>query len=198
MRKFRNVTFAMLAAMALCLNATLVSCNDDDDPSNGPGVKEVEGSYAGTMATLMISPGEIPSTEVTAAVKDGKIEFANFPVSNLVGVVLGGQVPPALGDYFTANPLSYNVPYAAVMNAELNGVELTLAPEPLTITLPAAVMGVEQTIKVTIEAAGRGNYVFASNVLTFNLRVSKIEVNGQAIPSLPTITLGFEITKKTK
>ena len=82
------------------------------------------------------------------------------------------------------------------MSEDKASVSLTLAPEPLKLTMP--VEGEEPSsleIEVGITAARNGSYTLESSKLDFSLAVESISVGGTPLEGFEAFTLHFDLTK---
>jgi len=52
------------------------------------------------------------------------------------------------------------------------------------------------TIKVTIEAEEKGQYTYKDKKLTFVIKATKVEVEGQPLENFPVTTFSFDMVKK--
>lgn len=200
----KNWMAAALLAGACC---GMVACDDDDDkggttpPPTDPDITAVCGEYAGTMVVVEDSPksddgSEEPAgTAVDAAVTDRAIEFADFPVRDLIVKILGteegvDEILAAIGT------VSYEVPYTAQMSGDESAVEMTLTPETLNLTLSdGAEEPTETEIEVTIEATA-GTYTLETGKLGFGLSVAQIKVGGTDLDGFESFSLDFDLAKK--
>lgn len=203
----------VLFVVALGLITTFTACSNDDD-SDIPvySLKDVDGNYSGTMLTKSDPPvnpqTNSPKEEqpegatVTAEVKDNQVMIKKLPVDDLIKSIVGeeaaGIIIENLGD------INYNIPYTAAFNDDSKGsILLQLKPEPLEIkyTLPTQVQedGEEApqiTIKVTIEAEEKGQYTYKDQKLTFVIKATKVEVEGQPFEDFSATTFSFDMVKK--
>ena len=202
----------VLFAMALSMVTSFTACSSDDD-SDIPvySLKDVDGNYSGTMLTesAAVNPqenaeeGEEPAgAQVTAEVKDNQIMIKKLPVDDLiksiVGVEIGEIIIETLGD------INYNIPYTAAFNDDSKGsILLQLKPEPLEIkyTIPTQVQteGEEApqiTVKVTIEAEEKGQYTYKDKKLTFVIKATQVEVEGEPLENFSVTTFSFDMVKK--
>lgn len=204
----------VLFAVALGLTTTFAACSSDDD-SDIPvySLKDVDGNYSGTMLTESaptVNPQTNSSKEekpegatVTAEVKDNQIMIKKLPVDDLiksiVGEEVGGIIIENLGD------VNYNIPYTAAFNDENRGsILLQLKPEPLEIkyTLPTQEVQADGeeapqiSIKVTIQAEEKGQYAYTGKKLTFVIKATQVEVEGQPLDTFPVTTFSFDMVKK--
>ena len=195
--------FAFLV-MSLGLIATFTACSSDDD-SDIPvySLKDVEGNYSGNMLTETapsVNPQNYSSKEeqpqgatVTAEVKDNQIM-----IKSIVGDEIGEVIIETLGD------IDYNIPYTAAFNDDSKGsILLQLKPEPLEIkyTIPTQVQteGEEApqiTVKVTIEAEEKGQYTYNDKKLSFVIKATQVEVEGEPLENFSVTTFSFDMVKK--
>lgn len=204
--------FVILVA-AMGLITTFTACSSDDD-SNIPvySLKDVDGNYSGTMLTEPdppVTPQTNSSKEeqpegatVTAEVKDNQVMIKKLPVDDLIKSI----VDEGTAEIIIANlgDINYNIPYTAAFNDDSKGsILLQLKPEPLEIkyTLPTQVQadGEEApqiTIKVTIEAEEKGQYTYKDKKLTFVIKATKVEVEGQPFENFSATTFSFDMVKK--
>ena len=123
------------------------------------------------------------------------IEFADFPVRDLIVKILGteegvDEIIAAIGQ------IDYNVPYTAQISEDKASVAMTLKPEVLKLTLPGS--GEEDPgteIEVTIEATD-GTYTLESKALEFGLAVAGVKVAGVDLPDFESFSLDFDLAKK--
>lgn len=212
-KKVRCFNRLVLFVAALGLITTFTACSNDDD-SDIPvySLKDVDGNYSGTMLTKSDPPvnpqTNSPKEEqpegatVTAEVKDNQVMIKKLPVDDLIKSIVGeeaaGIIIENLGD------INYNIPYTAAFNDDSKGsILLQLKPEPLEIkyTLPTQVQedGEEApqiTIKVTIEAEEKGQYTYKDQKLTFVIKATKVEVEGQPFEDFSPTTFSFDMDKK--
>ena len=138
----------MVAALFAAISCGMVACDDDGDnggttpPPTEPDITAVCGEYTGTMAIVdVVAPvsddgtDEPAGTSVDATVTNEAIEFADFPVRDLIIKVLGteegvDEILAAIG------PVDYNVPYTAQMSEDKSAVEMTLASLQKALTAP--------------------------------------------------------------
>ena len=83
------------------------------------------------------------------------------------------------------------------------GFEVQLKPEPLEIkyTIPTQVQteGEEApqiTVKVTIEAEEKGQYTYKDKKLTFVIKATQVEVEGEPLENFSVTTFSFDMVKK--
>lgn len=204
--------FAFLV-MSLGLIATFTACSSDDD-SDIPvySLKDVEGNYSGNMLTETapsVNPQNYSSKEeqpqgatVTAEVKNNQIMIKKLPVDDLIKSIVGDEIGEVIIE--TLGDINYNIPYTAAFNDDSKGsILLQLKPEPLEIkyTIPAQVQteGEEApqiTVKVTIEAEEKGQYTYNDKKLTFVIKATQVEVEGEPLETFPATTFSFDMVKK--
>ena len=198
----------MVAALFAAVSCGMVACDDDDDnggttpPPTEPDITAVCGEYTGTMAIVdVVAPvsddgtDEPAGTSVDATVTNEAIEFADFPVRDLIVKILGteegvDEIIAAIGQ------IDYNVPYTAQISEDKASVAMTLKPEVLKLTLPGS--GEEDPgtdIEVTIEATD-GTYTLESKALEFGLAVAGVKVAGVDLPDFESFSLDFDLAKK--
>lgn len=199
--------------MALGLITTFTACSNDDD-SDIPvySLKDVDGNYSGTMLTesdLPVNPQtNSPKEEqpegatVTAEVKDNQVMIKKLPVDDLIKSIVDEETAGIIIE--NLDDINYNIPYTAAFNDDSKGsILLQLKPEPLEIkyTIPtqAQADGEEApqiTIKVTIEAEEKGQYTYKDQKLTFEIKATKVEVEGQPFEEFSPTTFSFDMDKK--
>ena len=199
--------------MALGLITTFTACSNDDD-SDIPvySLKDVDGNYSGTMLTesdLPVNPQtNSPKEEqpegatVTAEVKDNQVMIKKLPVDDLIKSIVDEETAGIIIE--NLDDINYNIPYTAAFNDDSKGsILLQLKPEPLEIkyTIPtqAQADGEEApqiTIKVTIEAEEKGQYTYKDQKLTFEIKATKVEVEGQPFEEFSPTTFSFDMAKK--
>ncbi|WP_287768266.1 DUF4840 domain-containing protein [Bacteroides sp.] len=204
--------FVFLVA-ALGLITTFTACSNDDD-SDIPvySLKDVDGSYSGTMLTAS-DPSVNPQTNspkeeqpegatVTAEVKDNQVMIKKLPVDDLIKSIVDEGTAEIIIE--NLGDINYNIPFTAAFSDDSKGsILLQLKPEPLEIkyTLPSQVQidGEEApqiTVKVTIEAEEKGQYTYKDKKLTFVIKATKVEVEGQPLKTFPITTFSFDMVKK--
>ena len=137
----------------------------------------------------------LPEHRSMPTVTNEAIEFANFPVRDLIVKILGtedgvDEIIAAIGQ------IDYNVPYTAQISEDKASVAMTLKPEVLKLTLPGS--GEEDPgteIEVTIEATD-GTYTLESKALEFGLAVAGVKVAGVDLPGFRIVLAGFRPCKK--
>lgn len=199
--------------MALGLITTFTACSNDDD-SDIPvySLKDVDGNYPGTMLTESDPPvnpqTNSPKEEqpegatVTAEVKDNQVMIKKLPVDDLIKSIVDEETAGIIIE--NLDDINYNIPYTAAFNDDSKGsILLQLKPEPLEIkyTIPtqAQADGEEApqiTIKVTIEAEEKGQYTYKDQKLTFEIKATKVEVEGQPFEEFSPTTFSFDMAKK--
>lgn len=203
----KNWMMAALLAGACC---GFVACDDDDDnsgqtPPPSPGIEAVIGEYAGTMQIVEKQPkegegnSETPAdTQLDATVTKDAIEFEEFPIRSLIAAIMGdaGTDEVIDGIIEAVGPVSYTLPYTAVMSEDNASVQMTLQPEVLNIVMRDDDPETDDlTIAVTISAVGENTYTLESKTLRFHLGVNQIQLgDGEPIPT--DLNLDFKLTKK--
>ena len=212
-KKVRCFNLLFLFILSFRLITTFTVCSNVDY-SDIPvySLKDVDGNYSGTMLTES-DPSVNPQTNspkeeqpegapVTAEVKDNQVMIKKLPVNDLIKSIVGeeaaGIIIENLGD------INYNIPYTAAFNDDNKGsILLQLKPEPLeikyTISTQAQADGEEApqiTIKVTIEAEEKGQYTYKDQKLTFEIKATKVEVEGQPFEDFSPTTFSFDMAKK--
>lgn len=212
-KKVRCFNRFVFLVVALGLITTFTACSNDDD-SDIPvySLKDVNGNYSGTMLTES-DPPVIPQTNspkeeqsegatVTAEVKDNQVMIKKLPVDDLIKSIVGEAAAEIIIE--NLGDINYNIPYTAAFNDDSKGsILLQLKPEPLEIkyTSPAQAQadGEEApqiTIKVTIEAEEKGQYTYKDKKLTFVIKATKVEVEGQPFEDFSPTTFSFDMAKK--
>lgn len=204
--------FAFLI-VSLGLITTFTACSSDDD-SNIPvySLKDVDGYYSGNMLTETapsVNPKNYSSKEeqpqgatVTAEVKDNQIMIKKLPVEDLIKSIVGEEMGKVIIE--TLGDINYNIPYTAAFNDDSKGsILLQLKPEPLEIkyAIPTQVQteGEEApqiTVKVTMEAEEKGQYTYKDKKLTFVIKATQVEVEGEPLENFPVTTFSFDMVKK--
>ena len=139
---------------------------------------------------------------VTAEVKDNQIMIKKLPVDDLIKSIVGEEIGEIIIE--TLGDINYNIPYTAAFNDDSKGsILLQLKPEPLEIkyTIPTQVQteGEEApqiTVKVTIEAEEKGQYTYKDNKLTFVIKATQVEVEGEPLENFSVTTFSFDMVKK--
>ena len=195
------------------LISTFTACSNDDD-SDIPvySLKDVDGNYSGKMLTETapsVNPQNYSSKEeqpqgatVTAEVKDNQIMIKKLPVDDLIKSIVGEEIGEIIIE--TLGDINYNIPYTAAFNDDSKGsILLQLKPEPLEIkyTIPTQVQteGEEApqiTVKVTIEAEEKGQYTYKDKKLTFVIKATQVEVEGEPLENFSVTTFSFDMVKK--
>ena len=202
--------FAFLV-MSLGLIATFTACSSDDD-SDIPvySLKDVEGTYSGNMLTETapsVNPQnysfkeEQPQICLMGATVIGRM-IKKLPVDDLIKSIVGEEIGEIIIE--TLGDINYNIPYTAAFNDDSKGsILLQLKPEPLEIkyTIPTQVQteGEEApqiTVKVTIEAEEKGQYTYKDKKLTFVIKATQVEVEGEPLENFSVTTFSFDMVKK--
>lgn len=212
-KKVRCFNRFVFLVVALGLITTFTACSNDDD-SDIPvySLKDVDGNYSGTMLTES-DPSVNPQTNspkeeqpegatVTAEVKDNQVMIKKLPVDDLIKSIVGEEAAEIIIE--NLGDINYNIPYTAAFNDDNKGsILLQLKPEPLEIkyTIPtqAQADGEEApqiTIKVTIEAEEKGQYTYKDQKLTFVIKATKVEVEGEPLENFSLTTFSFDMVKK--
>ena len=139
---------------------------------------------------------------VTAEVKDNQIMIKKLPVDDLIKSIVGEEIGEIIIE--TLGDINYNIPYTAAFNDDSKGsILLQLKPEPLEIkyTIPTQVQteGEEApqiTVKVTIEAEEKGQYTYKDKILTFVIKATQVEVEGEPLENFSVTTFSFDMVKK--
>ena len=139
---------------------------------------------------------------VTAEVKDNQIMIKKLPVDDLIKSIVGEEIGEIIIE--TLGDINYNIPYTAAFNDDSKGsILLQLKPEPLEIkyTIPTQVQteGEEApqiTVKVTIEAEEKGQYTYKDKKLTFVIKATQVEVEGEPLENFSVTTFSFDMVKK--
>lgn len=212
-KRVRSFNRLVLFVVALGLITTFTACSNDDD-SDIPvySLKDVDGNYPGTMLTESDPPvnpqTNSPKEEqpegatVTAEVKDNQVMIKKLPVDDLIKSIVDEETAGIIIE--NLDDINYNIPYTAAFNDDSKGsILLQLKPEPLEIkyTIPtqAQADGEEApqiTIKVTIEAEEKGQYTYKDQKLTFEIKATKVEVEGQPFEEFSPTTFSFDMAKK--
>ena len=137
-----------------------------------------------------------------AEVKDNQVMIKKLPVDDLIKSIVGEEAAGIIIE--NLDDINYNIPYTAAFNDDSKGsIPLQLKPEPLEIkyTIPtqAQADGEEApqiTIKVTIEAEEKGQYTYKDQKLTFEIKATKVEVEGQPFEDFSPTTFSFDMDKK--
>ena len=225
-KKVRCFNRLVLFVVALGLITTFTACsNDDDSDIPVYSLKDVDGNYSGTMLTESDPPvnpqTNSPKEEqpegatVTAEVKDNQVYIypegktikdqvmiKKLPVDDLIKSIVDEETAGIIIE--NLDDINYNIPYTAAFNDDSKGsILLQLKPEPLEIkyTIPtqAQADGEEApqiTIKVTIEAEEKGQYTYKDQKLTFEIKATKVEVEGQPFEEFSPTTFSFDMAKK--
>lgn len=205
----KNWMAALLLTGACC---GLVACNDDEGntPPPAPDATAVIGAYNGTMDVYNIAPnegegeGEAPTgTPIDATVTGDLIQFNDFPIRDLIIQVLGDAT---LADQIVEKigKVEYSIAYTALMNEDQTGVALTLAPEPLKLTLPNDSGSGEPesfeeptSIEIEVEIITQidGAYGIESKTLEFGISAASVKLSGEALPGFEPFSLDFNLAK---
>ena len=185
--------FAFLV-MSLGLIATFTACSSDDD-SDIPvySLKDVEGNYSGNMLTETapsVNPQNYSFKEeqpqgatVTAEVKDNQIMIKKLPVDDLIKSIVGEEIGEIIIE--TLGDINYNIPYTAAFNDDSKGsILLQLKPEPLEI---------KYTIPTQVQ---KGQYTYKDKKLTFVIKATQVEVEGEPLENFSVTTFSFDMVKK--
>ena len=153
--------------------------------------------------TLWADAGhEIAFAQEVFEVKDNQIMIKKLPVDDLIKSIVGEEIGEIIIE--TLGDINYNIPYTAAFNDDSKGsILLQLKPEPLEIkyTIPTQVQteGEEApqiTVKVTIEAEEKGQYTYKDKKLTFVIKATQVEVEGEPLENFSVTTFSFDMVKK--
>lgn len=203
----------VLFAMALSIVSSFTACSSDDDDSNIPvySLKDVDGTYSGTMLTEsepVNSPenakeGEKPAgAEVTAEVKDNQIMIKKLPVDDLIKSIIDND---EVAEDIIANlgEINYNISYTPTFDENKNNILLQLKPEPLKIEFIAPVQAQEEgeepakiLITVTIQAEKNGAYTYEGKKLAFIIKATEVKIGEDNYRDFPITTFTFSMVKK--
>lgn len=198
------LAYGLMAVAAFGFTA----CSDGDGdgttpPPTDPDETVVVGAYTGTMAVVEAAPtadegteepGEPAGTAVEAAVSADAIEFADFPIRDLVARIVGEESADAIVE--AVGQIDYSVAYTAAMSEDKATVAMTLSPEALDISMP--VEGADPLqIAVTISAGADATYTVESGKLGFTLSVEGVSLGGEAMEGFEPFSLGFDLAKTT-
>ncbi len=203
----------VLFAMALSIVSSFTACSSDDDDSNIPvySLKDVDGTYSGTMLTEsepVNSPenakeGEKPAgAEVTAEVKDNQIMIKKLPVDDLIKSIIDND---EVAEDIIANlgEINYNISYTPTFDENKNNILLQLKPEPLKIEFIAPVQAQEEgeepakiLITVTIQAEKNGAYTYEGKKLAFIIKATEVKIGEDNYLGFPITTFTFSMVKK--
>ncbi|GAA6256221.1 DUF4840 domain-containing protein [Bacteroides sp. f07] len=203
----------VLFAMALSIVSSFTACSSDDDDSNIPvySLKDVDGTYSGTMLTEsepVNSPenakeGEKPAgAEVTAEVKDNQIMIKKLPVDDLIKSIIDND---EVAEDIIANlgEINYNISYTPTFDENKNNILLQLKPEPLKIEFIAPVQAQEEgeepakiLITVTIQAEKNGAYTYEGKKLAFIIKATEVKIGEDNYLDFPITTFTFSMVKK--
>lgn len=203
----------VLFAMALSIVSSFTACSSDDDDSNIPvySLKDVDGTYSGTMLTEsepVNSPenakeGEKPAgAEVTAEVKDNQIMIKKLPVDDLIKSIIDND-EVAEGIIANLGEINYNISYTPTFDENKNNILLQLKPEPLEIKFIAPVQAQEEgeepaeiLITVTIQAEKNGAYTYEGKKLAFIIKATEVKIGEDNYLDFPITTFTFSMVKK--
>ena len=203
----------VLFAMALSIVSSFTACSSDDDDSNIPvySLKDVDGTYSGTMLTEsepVNSPenakeGEKPAgAEVTAEVKDNQIMIKKLPVDDLIKSIIDND-EVAEGIIANLGEINYNISYTPTFDENKNNILLQLKPEPLEIKVIAPVQAQEEgeepaeiLITVTIQAEKNGAYTYEGKKLAFIIKATEVKIGEDNYLDFPITTFTFSMVKK--
>lgn len=203
----------VLFAMALSIVSSFTACSSDDDDSNIPvySLKDVDGTYSGTMLTEsepVNSPenakeGEKPAgAEVTAEVKDNQIMIKKLPVDDLIKSIIDND-EVAEGIIANLGEINYNISYTPTFDENKNNILLQLKPEPLEIKFIAPVQAQEEgeepaeiLITVTIQAEKNGVYTYEGKKLAFIIKATEVKIGEDNYRDFPITTFTFSMVKK--
>lgn len=184
------------------------ACSEEDDggttpPPTDPDETVVVGAYTGTMAVVEVAPtadenagepAEPAGTAVEATVSADAVEFADFPIRDLVVRIVGEESADAIVE--AVGKIDYSVAYTAAMSEDKATVAMTLAPEALKISMP--IEGSDPLeIDVTISAGADATYTVESGKLGFTLSVEGVSLGGEAMEGFEAFSLGFDLAKNT-
>lgn len=203
----------VLFAMALSIVSSFTACSSDDDDSNIPvySLKDVDGTYSGTMLTEsepVNSPenakeGEKPAgAEVTAEVKDNQIMIKKLLVDDLIKSIIDND-EVAEGIIANLGEINYNISYTPTFDENKNNILLQLKPEPLEIKFIAPVQAQEEgeepaeiLITVTIQAEKNGAYTYEGKKLAFIIKATEVKIGEDNYLDFPITTFTFSMVKK--
>ena len=193
----KNVLFySRIVIPSLVMGLLSTSCDNDSDYSFP---SDIAGLYKGTAEIRYIENLEeetpAPDNSIQARVDARTISLEDFPIGDLVELIMGEEQAGAIIE--AIGPVDYSIGYEAVPADDL--LSLALHPQPLTITLPAAMTDEEPTgpqVVITIEAPESGTYDPATKRLVFDLGISSVELDGTPLDILPpSLTIGFSLLK---
>lgn len=203
----------VLFAMALSIISSFTACSSDDDDSNIPvySLKDVDGTYSGTMLTESepvnsqenAKEGEKPAgAEVTAEVKDNQIMIKKLPVDDLIKSIIDND-EVAEGIIANLGEINYNISYTPTFDENKNNILLQLKPEPLEIKFIAPVQAQEEgeepaeiLITVTIQAEKNGAYTYEGKKLAFIIKATEVKIGEDNYRDFPITTFTFSMVKK--
>lgn len=187
MVKKTSLKLLMVSLVVMGCTYGFTSCSDDDDKK--PTLEDVNGDYQGTMA---YATGD---ATIEATVKTDSVYFADFPVSNIVGFFVEGEMLEIIQAILASQKIAYTIGYTGAFDATKENIAMTFNPKPLELTIPLG-EDVVQTIKVAVSATEKGNYSIANKKLTFGIKVTGVEVNGTALPNISEFGFDFNLNKK--
>ena len=202
----------VLLAMTLIVSS-FTACSSDDDDSNIPvySLKDVDGTYSGTMLTES-EPVNSPENakeeekpagaEVTAEVKDNQIMIKKLPVDDLIKSIIDND-EVAEGIIANLGEINYNISYTPTFDENKNNILLQLKPEPLKIEFIAPVQAQEEgeepakiLITVTIQAEKNGAYTYEGKKLAFIIKATEVKIGEDNYLDFPITTFTFSMVKK--
>lgn len=203
----------VLFAMALSIVSSFTACSSDDNDSNIPvySLKDVDGTYSGTMLTES-EPVNSPENakeeekpagaEVTAEVKDNQIMIKKLPVDDLIKSIIDND-EVAEGIIANLGEINYNISYTPTFDENKNNILLQLKPEPLKIEFIAPVQAQEEgeepakiLITVTIQAEKNGAYTYEGKKLAFIIKATEVKIGEDNYLDFPITTFTFSMVKK--
>lgn len=176
--------------------SSFVACSDDNEPENKPeNVKIAAGSYTGVMGYTIEGTDEVKGSDVDWTVTEvsatsGSVDFANFPVRDLIVAILGEDGADAIIE--AIGPVAYSVKYNSVVNSDKSEIALNFAPEALVLKVG------EMEVKVTILTPEAGNYNVAIKSMDFQLKATEVTLAGTTMENFKPITLRFSTKKVTE
>ena len=197
MKEKLNFKFLVMLMMFLGGTVCFTACSDDDEPAVEPKVEDMYGEYTGKMQMQVLDAAAstketaAAGTDVTATVKDNKVTFADFPVRDLVVSIVGEEGAEAL--LAAIGTVSYEVAYTPTIVEDKTTISMALDPKPLVISLPMGSMTMEVTVNIV--AMNNGVYTFANGKLQMGLKVEKVLLNNNPVPTIPQMEFTFDLTK---